>query len=131
MRYQKVLEAKKRQLLAAPKLTRQQTIPNMMSAISKTLQDAVSASRQSTITDENHDTFREDGPQDGSGIQYPNDEQQAAGQGYLRNSFSSLFGRLSRYTSSAKMSRSDTMKPRPKSQLYDSVIAGSFEYCDD
>ncbi|XP_075243245.1 amyloid beta precursor protein binding family B member 2-like isoform X2 [Convolutriloba macropyga] len=131
VRYQKVLEAKKRQLLAAPKLTRQQTIPNMMSAISKTLQDAVSASRQSTITDENHDTFREDGPQDGSGRQYPNDEQQAAGQGYLRNSFSSLFGRLSRYTSSAKMSRSDTMKPRPKSQLYDSVIAGSFEYCDD
>merc|ERR1712226_928468 len=43
VRYQKVLEAKKRQLLAAPKLQRQQTIPNMMSEISKKLHGAVAA----------------------------------------------------------------------------------------
>ena len=120
MRYQKVLEAKKRQLLAAPKLARQQTMPTMMSAISKTFQDAVTGSRTTTDVPTKNDSA-ETTQANSSQSQYS-----------IKSGFSSLFGRLSRYTSSARMSRAETNgRVRPKSQLYDDVIVGSFESPQD
>ena len=125
-----MLEAKKRQLLAAPKLTRQQTMPTMMSAISKTFQDAVSGAATRSTNQEGGATDAPNSHNTNSGGTA--DTQANSSQYSIKSSFSSLFGRLSRYTSSARMTRAETnCRIRPKSQLYGDVIAGSFESYQD
>ena len=95
----------------------------MMSAISKTFQDAVSGAGNRATSGGTDDATDNDA---NSGAQ-ANYSQYS-----IKSSFSSLFGRLSRYTSSARMSRAETNgRIRPKSQLYDDVIAGSFESYND